>query len=157
MNIIFLIIGITTALHAQQDTKMNPKFFTELLTTSINVCPPDYEIARRNVDYYISHPHWSQRRSDTGTNSISMSDIQVLNQSADGQVCQYFNSTYANTINEKWADNSPSYHVSYYKAGDFYFVSIAVAQPSDPEWMSVGLSMLIIFDGSLNRLEGYSF
>ncbi len=156
-SIIILLIAITTSSYVLQDSKMSPTFSTNLLETSTNACPPDYELARRNVIYYISHPHWSNRRNETGTNLISTSDIQHLNQNVDSQVCSYFNSVYANTINEKWPDNSPSYHVSFYKAGDFYFVSIAVAQPSDSDWMSVGLSMLIIFDGSLNRLEGYSF
>jgi hypothetical protein len=92
-----------------------------------------------------------------GTTNLLSSDIEVLTTSVDGQVCTYLKSLYSSTINEKWPDNSPAYHVSFFKAGDFYFVSIAVAQPTDPEWMSVGLSMIDVFDTSLNKLAGYSF
>jgi hypothetical protein len=120
-------------------------------------CPPSNEKTRKVLEYYVLHPHWSDKRVEIGTSSLVASDIEVLTSIVDGQVCTYLNSLYSSTINEKWPDNSPAYHVSFFKAGDFYFVSIAVAQPADPEWMSVGLSMIDVFDTSLNKLAGYSF
>lgn len=128
-----------------------------LMKRSSNVCPSDNDLTRGNVERFISHPDWSDNRTATGTSGLSLSQLKVLTDSQNSSTCQYFNSEFADTINESWADNSPAYHIVYYKAGGFYFVSIVVAQCSDPEYVSVGLSYLIVFDTSLNEIKGYSF
>lgn len=124
---------------------------------SLNTCPADNDLTRTNMELFISHPEWSDNRTATGTNGLSVSQLQVLTDSQNSSVCQYFNSEFDDTINETWSKGGSKYHVVYYKAGSFYFVSIVIAQPSDPEYVSVGLSFLIIFDNNLNEIKGYSF
>ncbi len=124
---------------------------------SLNTCPADNDLTRTNMELFISDSEWSANRIATGTNGLRVSQLQVLTDSQNSSVCQYFNSEYSDTINETWSDGSPTYHVVYYKAGSFYFVSIVIAQPSDPEYVSVGLSFLSIYDNNLNRIEGFSF
>lgn len=154
---IIITLSIVTSLSLNQGSTFYLGFSENIVVKSPSVCPTTNEKTQKVLEYYLLHPHWSDRRVEMGTTNLLSSDIEVLTTSVDGQVCSYFNSLYSSTINEKWPDNSPSYHVSFFKAGDFYFVSIAVAQPSDPEWMSVGLSMIDVFDTSLNKLAAYSF
>lgn len=125
---------------------------------SLNTCPANNDLTYANVELFISHPDWSDNRTATGTNGLSVSQLQVLSDGQHSSVCQYFNSEYSDTINKtSQPDNDPTYHVTYYKAGSFYFVSIVLAQPSNTEYVAVGLSFIIVYDNSLNLIKGYSF
>ncbi|NBC26886.1 MAG: hypothetical protein GVY08_08490 [Bacteroidetes bacterium] len=156
LGLIFTFTFALTCFISVPDSK-NLYSDTHSLKQSINVCPAENNLARENLELFISHPDWSNNRIDTGTNGLSVSQIQLLTDSQHSSVCQNFNSEFDDTINETWSKGGSKYDLVYYKVGSFYFVSIVVAQPSDPEYVSVGLSFLIIYDSNLNRIEGFSF
>jgi len=140
LHTIFIAIGLTISANAQ--------------------CPPDNELTRGNVEWFIVKPGWEDARIATGTNGLTVSQLQVLSDDQDLAECEHFNTEFSDTINETNSEiegGGPAYHVVYYKAGSFYFVSIVIAQPPNPEYHAVGLSFIIIYDNNLNRIEGYSF
>lgn len=122
-------------------------------------CRPDNEWTRENLKIFLTHQDWTDGRQETGTQGISASQLQVLsnNNNEDKSVCSDLTAEFMDTINETWPDGSNAYNVTFYKAGSFYFVSIAIAQPDDPNKAAVGLSFITIYDSNLNRIKGYSF
>jgi len=123
----------------------------------VQPCSNDNEWARKNVELFISHKDWASERQESGTTGLSASQIKLLDEQDNAEACQFFNNRYEATISEQYDNNNePVYHVVYYKAGEFYFVSIVLAQPIDPDVVTTGLSYIIIFNKHLNKLAGYS-
>jgi hypothetical protein len=133
----------------------NENYFEQKVT---GPCRADVEWARKNLEIFLTHEEWEPERQETGADGLTISQIQILDSTLDANACQYLNNRYNETIEKRsQPENDPVYDVAYYKAGNFYFVSIILAQPSNSNVVSTGLSFIIIFDQNLNRLEGYSF
>jgi hypothetical protein len=97
------------------------------------------------VENFLTNPDGADAREETGTSGLSTSQIEaVQNQS----VCQTLDETYATS---EFAD----YDVTYYKAGDFYFVVSILKQPDDPNEVVSGLSFIDVYDENVNYIEGY--
>lgn len=154
--IISFIVAVTLIISAINNESVHSNQYP--VQQSLNVCPVDNELTRGNVELFISDPSWSENRAATGTNDLSLSQLQILTDNQDIPACQYFNSEFEETINQTWTgDVGSKYHVVYYKAGNFYFVSIVIAKPTNPKYAALGLSFLIIFDNNFNEIKGYSF
>jgi len=140
LHTIFIVIGLTITASAQ--------------------CPPDNELTRGNVEWFIEKPGWEDARIATGTNGLIVSQLRLLTDDQDQAACQHFNIENSSMINKTRsveAGGGPVYHVAYYKAGSFYFISTVLAQPTNPDYHSVGLSFIEVYDNNLNRITGYSF
>jgi hypothetical protein len=122
-------------------------------------CPTGQEWTKKNLEIFLTHQDWAPERQETGTVGVSSNQLQVLsnNNSQDKTTCEFFNNEFTNTITKSWDDGSPMYKVAYYKAGNFYFVSIVVSQPADPDRAAVGLSFIDVYDQNLNPVKGYAF
>lgn len=126
---------------------------------NLNPCPVQDELTEGNAVNFLTKQSWADNRQETGTVGVSPNQLQVLsnNNSQDKTTCEFFNNEFTNTITKSWADGSPMYKVAYYKAGYFFFVSTVVAQPADPDRVSVGLSFIDVYDQNLNHIKGYAF
>lgn len=124
-----------------------------------NGCLSDNEWTKENVKIFLTDQAWAPERQETGAQGISATQIQVLsnNNSQDEPACDFFSSEFGDAISKEWPDGDPMYQIAYYKAGNYYFVSIIPAQPDDSDEVAVGLSFLAIYDSNLNRKGGYSF
>lgn len=123
---------------------------------AISPCRPDVEKARKVVENFLTNTDLSDERIETGTTGLEVSQIQVLDDSQDSNACQEFDQRYQQAINKEGANNDNFYDVAYYKAGNFYFVVLVLAPPSDPDSISMGLSHIVIFDDNLDKLAAYS-
>lgn len=121
-------------------------------------CWPEVDHARTIVESVISHPNWESERSETGTNDLNVSQIQLLTNPLFSQKCEVLNEELSEGIAKRSGPNNDrTYDHVYYKVGNFYFVVVVLAQPSDPEYVSIGLSFIMVYDEDLNYLAGYSF
>lgn len=155
-----LLLQISGTYEIIKETKqqLNVQNINNFQSAVVQPCRNDNEWARKNVELLISQKDWAPERQETGTIGLSVSQIQLLDKQKDSEACQFFNNRYKATISKQYeANNEPVYHVVYYKVKEFYFVSIVLAQPTDPDVVTTGLSYIIIFDNNLNKLAGYSF
>lgn len=127
-------------------------------TAEPNPCRPDVERAHHILETFITHPSWADLRSETGTEGLSKAQIRVLTDPQDFDKCDALHQVHGeNLAMTSGPDNDLVYDYVYYQAGDFYFVVIVLAPPSNPDIISVGLSFIIVHDDNLNELAGYSF
>lgn len=123
----------------------------------ISPCRPDVDRARKIIENFLTNPDLSDRRAETGTTGLNISQIQLLDDFSDANACQEFDDEYSQTIAKtSGPNNDRTYDVVYYKAGNFYFVVVVLAPPSDPDVVSVGLSHIMIHDQNLDYIAGYS-
>lgn len=108
-------------------------------------CPEGSERARRMVENFLTNPNLSEERNETGTDNLDPEEIQVLQDKND---CQ--------KVKPEFENYREDYVVSYYKVGEFYFVTQVLKQPDNPDKVASGLSMIYIMDENLNFIKGYS-
>lgn len=124
----------------------------------IEPCKEEVTYSRGILERFISSSNWSEERLETGTTGLQVSQIELLTDDNYDNVCEDLNMLNAPGIAMKVGpNNDPKYDYVYYKAGNFYFVVIILAEPSDPNYISIGLSALIIYDENLNEIKGYLF
>ncbi len=85
-------------------------------------CPSGNEGAREVVEVYLSNPEWADERQEAGI-SVSPSEIRLLTDEQDPDVCQQLTDGVSNT---EWIEHF------FYKAGPYYF-DVAKLRPSS-EW-----------------------
>jgi len=113
------------------------------VTTAHPSCPRGSERARLMVENFLTNPALSEERSETGTSNLSPERIQLV-QNAD--TCRQLNSEYSQY----------SVHTStYYKAGDRYFVTLLLEQPVDPQKVVSGISIVVVLNNDLEKIESY--
>ncbi len=123
-----------------------------------NGCPAEVALARNTFKSFIEDDGWASRCIATGTNSLTVGQIQLLTNPTDETVCETLNDLHAGMIAKTvGAGNDKNYDVVFYKAGSFYFVIIVLAQPAHQDYYLVGLSFINIYDSNLQRIKGYSF
>ncbi|HET8866210.1 MAG TPA: hypothetical protein VFM80_10980 [Gracilimonas sp.] len=127
--------------------------------SNLNPCPAQDELTEGNTVNFLTKQSWADNRQETGTVGVSSNQLQVLsnNNSQDKTTCEFFNNEFTNAITKSWDDGNPMYKIAYYKAGNFYFVSIVVAQPTDQDRAAVGLSFIDVYGQDLNHIKGYAF
>jgi len=158
--ILVFILAILSILLSHEPRHTPISLVDSLVLKAVNGCRADNDLTRENMVLFISHPRWKDNRIATGTDGLDPSQLKLLTDDQDLAACQHFNTEHNAAINQTHSEaegGGPNYHIVYYKAGSFYFVSTVLAQPLNPEYHSVGLSFIEVYDNSLNRIKGYSF
>lgn len=122
-----------------------------------NICPKDIPINRSVMTDFLEKSWWEPQRIETNTTNLSVSQIQSLADSVDSSVCESFNKQYEEALSQLHQTGGKAYNVSYYKAGQFYFVIIGVKQPENPDVVAHGTTYFDIYDSNINFVKGYAF
>lgn len=105
-------------------------------------CFSDQKYGRAPVEQFISAQRYAQQRSAAeGLMELSSEDIRRLRDPEDSAICIRFNEMFADILAARMIDDeryaeiahlldpfTPEWAVSYYKAGEFYFVLIGKAE-----------------------------
>lgn len=110
------------------------------------VCPGSNADNQTIVEDFLTKPYWSSERTETNTQSVTVSEIMLLTDSSDSNVCILFNEIYQEALDEENSPGEKAYNVSYYKAGSFYFVVISIRQPADESYIASGVNYIHIYD-----------
>lgn len=161
MNILIIIIQlIFCLLHVQTQESA---FFEESpysrgnSFTASTVCPAPNDINKSIVEDFLTKSHWSSERAETNTGSLTVSQITLLSDSNHSNVCTSLNNTYQEALEEENGLGESAYNVTYYNAGNFYFVVISIRQSDDPNYMTSGVNYITVHNQSLNLIKGYAF
>jgi len=151
IGVLIFILGFTV------NKSTYEKFTNKNIILENKPCRPEVEQAREMIENFMLNPNLSDVRAETGTTGLDISHIQLLDKLEHENACQFLNDEYKETITKSaQPDNDPVYDVVFYKVGNFYFVVVVLAQPSDPDVISTGLSFILIHDQNLNYISGYS-
>lgn len=112
--------------------------------SQVGSCPAGSEMAHSMIENFLTNPDLADARATTGTDGISASQIQLVN---DAGICQQLNSRY-----DQYAD----YNTTYYKAGNRYFATLILKQPDDPNQVVTGVSIIVILNSNLEKIESYA-
>jgi len=127
------------------------------------VCPPEYPRNRERLERYLNSPSVDFKGRFGAAAPRSAAEIEVLTDEADSEACRYFNDRFDERINTKVrlkGNDSPQYwyDVSFFKAGEFYFV---ISNGGNVGWEEEDVSMFrhSSFDSSLlpYRKETFEF
>jgi len=120
-------------------------------------CPESNEDNHSELVNFFTKPYWSEERVVTGTGHLTTSQITLLVDSANSMACTTFNTQYAEAFEEKNGIGEQANDVTYYKAGNFYFVVITPRQSEEEGYITFGPSYIDIYDQNLNFIKGYEF
>jgi hypothetical protein len=120
-------------------------------------CPAEISDNRDLLEEFITSSEWEKGRQETNTTHLTTSQINLLQGSEYTATCETFNSRFQEAFSETYSDGSPTYEITYYKVGNYYFVIISRRQPADPDTAVSGAEYINIFDGNLNYIKGYFF
>lgn len=113
-------------------------------------CPAGFEDAHELVEAFLTESGFNEARQETGTSHLSPSQIQPLQDPGDSTVCATLNSEYSTLTNEVREH-------TYYKVGDFYFVSAPlVTKEVDDYIIASGPHFLVILNSNLEEIKVYA-
>jgi len=95
------------------------------------------------VENFLTNPNLSGARQETGTTGLSPDQIQLVQNES---VCQQLNSEYG---------QYPDYTATYHKAGNYYFATLLLEQPDDPQQVVSGISIIVVLNDELEKIESY--
>jgi len=98
------------------------------------------------VENFLTNPDLSGARTETGATGLSVEQIQLVQ---EPNVCRQLREDYSNQDVE-------GYDLSFYSAGNRYFVILILDQPENTGEVISGLSAIDIYDENLNFIKGYS-
>ncbi|MEP0108068.1 MAG: hypothetical protein ABJ387_07290 [Balneola sp.] len=127
------------------------------VTLQIANCPANNSTNRSIVEDFLSKPYWSQERTETNTEHLTISQITLLSDTNDSTACTSLNTTYQEALDEKNGLGEQAYNFTYYKAGSFYFVVITIRQSDIPNYVTSGINYIHIYDQSQDLVEAYAF
>jgi hypothetical protein len=151
------IVFIILILAAVEMNHLNPEVEKAKNSYTVKPCPKEVDYNRKILVDFITHSEWSSSRQKTNTDHLEKYQMNVLTSPAFSSTCKELNNQYQETISKKRHTGEPRYNLTYYKAGDFYFVTISLRQPDNSDEVVVGLSFLVIHDKNLKTIKGYSF
>lgn len=123
-----------------------------------NPCPDNHETNLAIMEDFLTISEWESARQETNTDHLTTSQISVLQSPDHDTVCEALNSSFQGVLDEEWPDdNTKKYNVSYYKAGDYFFVIISLRQPDDPDLVATGVAYLTVYDSNINKIKAYAF
>jgi|AntRauTorckE6833_2_1112554.scaffolds.fasta_scaffold46716_1 hypothetical protein len=159
MNILILVLHLIFSVLTAQSQEPVP---TETGSFSghvfpVVVCPGPNDTNTSIVEDFLTKPDWTERRAAANVGSLSVSQVKVLTDSNDGSVCSSFYETYQGFFEEENGIGEPAYNITYYKAGNFYFVVITIQQSNNPDYVGFGVSYIIISDQNLDLIKAYAF
>jgi hypothetical protein len=159
MNILILLIQLLiTTLPANESVPPDKRGIGEKNSFGASaVCPAQNDINESIVEDFLTKSYWSSERTETGTESLTISQITLLTDSGYNSVCTSFNNTYQEMLDEENGLGEPLFNVTYYKAGSFYFVVITIRQSDDPSYISTGVNYITVYNQNLNLVGAYAF
>jgi len=120
-------------------------------------CPDSNTINHSILVDFLTKSIWAEERAETSTESLDISQIEVLTDTNDSSLCTVFTSTYLEAISEENSPGEKAYSVTYYKVGSFYFVVISIRQPANEDYIATGINYLDVYDMNQNLIKGYAF
>ena len=79
---------------------------------------------------------------------------RVLEPGLDSGTCAKISGAMTNTLSERFSDGSPKYDVTFFQAGDKYYIALNLRQPASENMVAFGLSFVYVFDGNADPIEG---
>ena len=122
-----------------------------------STCPSQHFKNQRAIEGFLTRNVWADQRVDSNTESLSVSQIMVLDDTGDSSACSSFNVIYQEAFDEKNGLGEPANNITYYEAGNFYFVVITPRQSDNPDYITFGTSYLHIYDQNLELVKAYAF
>jgi len=108
-------------------------------------CPEEDSTSKEMVKNFLSNPKLSDLRKEAGVTELNITQIKVVD-----------NQNTCNIFNNEFGSYKDEYKITYYKVGDFYFVTQILKQPDQADEVITGLSFIYIYDKNLNFIKGYS-
>jgi hypothetical protein len=123
----------------------------------ISQCPVANSNTEGVLEEFLTLSEWSSARQETNTDNLTTGQITLLTSPNHTSKCETFNNQYQEALSEEWESGGKTYDVTYYKAGDFYFVVILLKEPNDSNVAASGVNYLDVYDDNLNLVKGYAF
>lgn len=143
------ILFISFAIH-------EPGSFTvEAITT--DPCPAQNSLNQTVLEGFLTDTVWAAQRTESSTESLTVSQVSTLSDDSKSTVCSSLNDIYQEAFDEKNGLGEPANNVTYYEAGNFYFVVITPRQSDNPDYITIGTSYLDIYDQNLELVKAYAF
>lgn len=153
-----LILSLFTALTALSSNPVERFTNVDMENLSVEtLCPVQNSFNQSVMEDFLTDTIWAPERTETNTGSLTVSQITLLNDSSHSSVCTSFNDTYQEAFDEKNGIGETAKNITYYKAGNFYFVIITPRQSDDPNYITFGVSYLDIYDLNIDFVKGYAF
>lgn len=153
LSIIFLL-GSGDVISDKPQIHKKKKLFKKGI---INPCPTENAKNRGILEEFLTESQWSKERQESNTNHLKPSQIKVLESPEYSSVCSQFNDRYEEAFTEEWQSGGKKYDVTYFKAGNFFFVLISLRAPKDPNVAGTGVDYLHVYDQNVNLIEAYAF
>jgi hypothetical protein len=151
LSIIQLAIIVLLAFLSHQVTVI------PIRTVQQSSCPPEVPLSRPILVNWITNPNLSDLRTNTGTTGLDTTQIVHLVAPQDTIACNSLRTQFPLAISATiGSSNDRLNDLTYYKVGNFYFVTIVTAPSSDSTIVRVGYQRIYIFDTSFNYVAGYS-
>jgi hypothetical protein len=109
------------------------------------------------MEGFLTDTVWAAQRTESNTESLTVSQITILDDTDDRSACSTFNNIYQEAFDEKNGLGEPANNITYYKAGNFYFVVITPRQSDNPDYITFGTSFLDIYDQNIDLVKAYAF
>jgi hypothetical protein len=131
--LVFCLVVPFGASFGQESERIFKETFAPRLVES--VCPPEYQAARDQLEWYLEGSHWSSGPDikhlikDFGLRELSISDFEVLRDEKDAHACERRNEQFSKLMDRRiqffeGVEPEYLYDIAYYKAGGFYFVVV---------------------------------
>ncbi|MFO7845084.1 MAG: hypothetical protein R6V27_00875 [Balneolaceae bacterium] len=120
-------------------------------------CPIQNSLNQTVIEGFLTDTVWAAQRTESNTESLTVSQISVLDDTSESSVCSSFNDIYQEAFDEKNGLGEPANNVTYYKAGNFYFVVITPRQSDNTDYITFGTSYLHIYDQNIDLVKAYAF
>jgi len=158
MNTLTLILNILLAFYYINDgVPANHETHSSVESTFTASCPGSNAVNHSIVEDFLTKPYWSSERTEANTGNLSVSQITLLTDSGDGNTCTSFNTIYQEALDEENGLGEQAHNVTYYKAGSFYFVVITPRQSDEPNYITIGVSYIDVYNQNLDLIKGYAF
>lgn len=159
MNILTLIIHVilfVLTARIQEPSQIPIDAFPEHAFPA-DVCPEPNDTNISILEDFLTKAGWTERREAANVGSLTVSQVTLLTNANDENVCTSFNETYQGFFEEENGIGEPAYKINYYKAGNFYFVVISIRQSDNPDYVGFGASYITISDQNLDLIKAYAF
>lgn len=120
-------------------------------------CPAQNSLNQTVMEGFLTDLVWAAQRKESNTESLTVSQITVLDGTSYSSACSSFNDIYQEAFDEKNGLGEPANNITYYEAGNFYFVVITPRQSDNTDYITFGTSYLHIYDQNLTLVKAYAF
>lgn len=127
------------------------------VSTVESTCPSQHFKNQRAIEGFLTRDVWSDQRVESNTEDLTVSQVSTLSDDSNSTVCSSFNDIYQEAFDEKNGLGEPANNITYYEAGNFYFVVITPRQSDNPDYITIGVSYLTIYDQNLELVKAYAF